>query len=138
MKAKRFGCEEVIEADDLAALADAVAAHGRVAHAWDYPVAAVRNFACNYAEAVERLSDRVERDTEIGEVVVHPVSGDRVEDWLHFFDFDGFAENPGSASCYCLKPHMPTTAENPERPWRESRGIMAERLRKEVTFGYLA
>ena len=69
---------------------------------------------------------------------VHPVTGDRVDDWLRFFDHDGFAGNPDWAACYCLEPHVPATPEQPERAWRESRAIVAGRLRCGATFGYLA
>ena len=71
-------------------------------------------------------------------MAVHPVTEDRVGDWLRFFDHDGFSGNPGWASCYCLEPHVPATPERPERPWRETRTTTAERLRGGRTFGYLA
>jgi hypothetical protein len=74
----------------------------------------------------------------IGEVTVYPVTEDRVDDWLRFFDRDAFAGNPDWASCYCLEPHVPATSEQPERAWRETRATMAARLRGGTTFGYLA
>ena len=138
MKTKCFQCDAVIEADDPDAVADALVAHGQQIHTWSYPEQAIRNYARNYAEATERLSGDVERLPEIGEVTVHPMSEDRVDDWLRFFDHDGFAGNPDWASCYCLEPHMPATPELPERAWRETRANMAERLRRSTTFGYLA
>ena len=63
---------------------------------------------------------------------------DRIDDWLRFFDHDGFAGNPDWASCYCLEPHEPATPEQPERAWRERRATMAERIPGGTTFGYLA
>jgi GNAT superfamily N-acetyltransferase len=138
MKAKCFGCDALIEADDADAVADAFVVHGRQSHNWSYPEQALRNYARNCAEAAERLTGRTERLSEITDVTVHPVTEDRVDDWLRFFDHDGFAGNPDWASCYCLEPHIPTTPENPERAWRETRAIMAERLRGGTTFGYLA
>jgi GNAT superfamily N-acetyltransferase len=87
-----------------------------------------------------RLTGGTERLSHIGEVTVHPVSEDRIDDWVRFFDHDAFAGNPGWASCYCLEPHLPAMEENLEleRPWREIRGTMVERLRTGGTFGYLA
>ena len=99
---------------------------------------AIRNYARNYAEASERLTGGTERLSEIGDVTVHPVSEDRVGDWLRLFDHEGFSGNPDWASCYCLEPHVPATPELPERPWRETRAAVAERLRCGRTFGYLA
>jgi len=138
VKIKCFGCDASIEADGADAVVDAFVVHGREKHTWSYPEEAIRNYARNYAEAGERLTGSTERLPEIGEVTVHPVTGDRVGDWLRFFDHDGFAGNPDWASCYCLEPHLPATPEQPERPWRERRTAMAERLRGGTTFGYLA
>ena len=138
MKVKCFDCDEVIEADSLEMLADVFVTHGIRIHSWEYPEEAIRDYACNYAEAVERLTGDTARREEIGEITIHPVTKDSIDDWLHFFDHDGFADNPGWASCYCLQPHLPTTDENLDRPWRESRSIMVKRLLKGETFGYLA
>jgi len=98
-----------------------------------FPEEAIRNYARNYAEAIERLTGGTERLSEIAGVTVHPMTKDRVDDWLRFFDHDGFAGNPDWASCYCLEPHVPATPEQPERAWRETRAIIAERLQG-VTF----
>jgi GNAT superfamily N-acetyltransferase len=138
VKVKCFGCEAVIEGDDADAVADAFVTHGQKSHSWQYPEEAIRNFARNYAEATERLTGGMERLPEIGDVTVHPLAEDRVDDWLWFFDHDAFAGNPDWASCYCLEPHVPATPEQPERAWRERRATMAERIRGGTTFGYLA
>jgi len=138
MQAKCFECEALIEGEDLNAVAEAFVAHGREVHAWTYPEEAIRNHARNYAEATERLTGPTERLSELGEVVVHRVAEERVEDWLRFFSHDAFAGNPDWASCFCLEPHVPEPLEEGERPWRERRATMAERLRGGETFGYLA
>ena len=138
MKVRCFGCDASIEANGADEVVDAFVAHGREKHTWSYPEEAIRNYARNYAEAEERLTGATERLPEIGDVTVHPVTEARVGDWLRFFDHDGFAGNPGWASCYCLEPHVPATPEQPERSWRERRTTMAERLRGGRTFGYLA
>ena len=138
MQVKCFTCDTLIEAVDLVAIADAFVAHGHDAHTWTYPERAVRNYACNYAEAAERLSHDVTRRDAIGGVTIHPVTPANLTDWLRFFDHDGFAGNPDWASCYCLEHHVPSTPDEPERAWRESRSIMVERLERGTTFGYLA
>jgi len=135
---KCFGCDALIEADDSDAVVDAFVAHGQEHHTWSYPDGAIRNYARNYADATERLTGGMERLPEIGDITVHPVTENRIEDWLRFFDHDGFAGNPDWASCYCLEPHVPATREQPERAWRETRATMADRLRACTTFGYLA
>jgi len=138
VRVKCFACESVIEAESVDGIVDAFVAHGQESHMWPYPEKAVRNYARNYAEATERLSGAVERLSEIGQVTVHPVTEERVEDWLRFFDSDGFADNPDWASCYCLEPHVPANAEEPERAWRDVREAMVRRIRRGATYGYLA
>jgi len=138
VQVKCFACATRIDAPDLAAIADAFVAHGQEAHTWTYPERAIRNYACNYAEAADRLSDDVTRRDTIGEVTIRPVTPENLADWQRLFDHDGFAGNPDWASCYCLEHHVPTTPEEPERPWREARAMMLERLGSGTTFGYLA
>ena len=129
MKVKCFGCDALIEADAADAVADAFVAHAQQSHTWSYPEEAIRDYARNYVEATERLTGGTERLPEIGGITIHPVTRDRIDDWLNFFDHDAFAGNPDWASCYCLEPHVPATPEQPERVWRETRATVAERLR---------
>jgi len=133
-----FAGDAKITGDDVGAVVDRFVAHAREGHDWTYPEEALRNYARNYAEANVRLTGSTERLSEIGEVTVHPVSTDRVDDWISFFDHYAFAGNPDWASCYCLEPHAPAGEENPERPWREVRAVMIDRLANGGTYGYLA
>jgi GNAT superfamily N-acetyltransferase len=138
MQIKCFECAAPIEAPDTDHIVEAFVAHGKQQHTWSYPEHAIRTYARNFAEATLRLTGPTERRPEIGGIVVHPVTEERIDDWLAFFDHDAFADNPDWASCYCLEPHAPTTAEEPERAWRDSRGMMIRRLRDGASFGYLA
>lgn len=139
MKSGCFGCDAIIEADDAEAVADRFIAHAAESHDWSYPEQALRNYASNYAEANDRLSGAAtERLDEIGEITVHRVTEDRIDDWLRFFDFEGFAGNADWASCYCREPHEIPTEEEPEHRWTENRAFMADRLRSGGAFGYLA
>jgi len=138
MRTGCFGCDAVIEAPDSDAIAAAYVAHCADTHDWDYPEEALRNYARNYADAVERLTGSTERLAEIGRVDIHPVTPDRIDDWLQLFDHDGFAGNPDWASCYCLFPHELPPPELPERLWTDSRARMIERLSGGITVGYLA
>lgn len=132
-----FAGDARIEADDADTIAERFVQHASDQHDWSYPVESLRNYARNYAEANERLTGSTERLAEISEVTVRQVTEDRIDDWLDFFDHDGFAGNPDWASCYCLEPHLPA-ADDVERPWRDTRATMIERLRNGRTFGYLA
>jgi GNAT superfamily N-acetyltransferase len=138
MQVKCFACDARIEAPDLAAIADAFVAHGRDVHDWSFPERAVRNYACNYAEAALRISDDVARRDVIGHVTIHPVTTANLADWQRFFDHDAFAGNPDWASCFCLEPHEPAPSDEPERAWRTTRATMLDRIERGATFGYLA
>jgi len=132
-----FAGDERIEGEDPDTIADRFVAHASESHDWTYPEESLRNYARNYAEANVRLTGSTERLDEIGQVIVHPVTEDRIDDWIEFFDHDAFADNPDWASCYCLEPHVPGQGDE-ERPWREVRAAMIERLGNGGAFGYLA
>lgn len=133
-----FAGDVRVEGDTADVVADRFVNHARESHDWPYPEEALRNYARNYAEANVRLTGDTLRLDTIGEVTVHAVSADRIDDWIRFFDHDAFAGNPDWASCYCLEPHVPATEEMPERPWREVRKSMIDRLGEGATYGYLA
>lgn len=133
-----FAGDARIEAGSIEAVADGFVEHANQSHDWPYPDEALRNYARNYAEANLRLTGDTERLDRIGEVSVHPVTEDRIDHWISFFDHDAFAGNPDWASCYCLEPHVPPTDETPERPWREVRALMVKRLGGGDAYGYLA
>lgn len=132
-----FECGKAIKASELDGLGDVFLAHARSEHDWPYPDQAIRN----YAEATQRLTGGSERLPSIETPIVHPVTRDRVDDWLSFFDHDAFVGMPEWADCYCLEPHVrePDGGEDTEVPhWRANREAMVERLTAGGAFGYLA
>lgn len=130
-----FQQDERFEGTDAEALAAELVAHVRANHEVPYSDDELRIWGINFAEASERENGPTERLPSIGPIEVHPVTEDRIDDWARFFDHDAFADNPDWASCYCLHPH---TGDVPERPWRDVRADMIERLRAGATLGYLA
>jgi GNAT superfamily N-acetyltransferase len=92
----------------------------------------------NWLDAKDRLSGQVERLDGLGEVEVHQVSRDRIEDVLSFFDHDGFAGNPEWASCYCMFFHREDPDSNGNQPWRQNREGLKSSLEAGTTIGYLA
>lgn len=123
------------EGEVLDELVDDLTGHVLATHDVPYPIEEIRVWARNFAEASERANGPTERFPAIGAIEVHPVTEERIDDWLTFFDRDAFADNPDWGSCYCLHPH---TGDIPERPWRDVRADMVERLRSGATLGYLA
>ncbi|MFJ6653762.1 GNAT family N-acetyltransferase [Microbacterium sp. NPDC091313] len=130
-----FAQDERIDGDDADALVAQLLAHVRAAHEVPYSDDDIRAWARNFVEATERQTGPTERRDTIGSVDVRPVTPDRIDDWLQLFDHEAFPDNPDWASCYCLSPH---SGEDAERPWRDIRAEMIERLRAGATVGYLA
>lgn len=132
-----FECGETIEGDDLAELGDQFVAHARSSHEWPYGDQGIRN----YAEATQRLTGPSEHLEELGELTIHPVTEDRLDDWATFFDRDAFVGNPEWAGCYCLEPHVAVPGghdEVDEAHWSANREAMLQRLRAGSSLGYLA
>ena len=140
MRMECFECGASIEGADLDSLGDAFLAHARSEHEWPYPDQAVRN----YAAATQRLTGPSERLDEIGQIEVHRVTEDRLDDWASFMDHDAFVGTPEWAACYCLEPHVvpervPGEERLPDDPhWRDQRSGMIDRLRTGGAYGYLA
>jgi len=137
MKLTCFDCGDEVFGDDLDAFGDAFVDHARSKHEWPYSDQGIRNFA----HATQRLTGSTERLEAIGEITVQRVTGERVDDWLDFFDHHAFVGTPEWAACYCLEPHVhdpdnPPEGEDPD--WRTNREAMITRLREGETFGYLA
>ncbi|WP_229023244.1 GNAT family N-acetyltransferase [Actinomarinicola tropica] len=131
-----IGCDETIAADGLNDLGLAFLRHVRAAHVdMPYSDMAIRNFA----EATQRLTGPGERLDRIEELEVHPVTDDRIDDWLHLFDHDGFVGWPQWAACYCTEPHVaePGAEDEHDAHWTENRHLMVDRLREGRTSGYL-
>ena len=120
---------------EIESLVKQLVTHVRATHDVPYPDEEIRLWAKNFAVASVREDGPVDRLRSIGSVEVHPVTEERIDDWLRFFDRDAFPDNPDWGSCYCLHPH---TGDVPERPWRDVRAEMIERLRSGATLGYLA
>ena len=133
-------CGETISGETIEEFEERFLSHIRDRHPeLPFPDNAVRN----YAAATQRLSDATERLDVIGTVDVHPVSHDRVDDWLELFDHTGFAGNPPWASCYCTEPHLTRPdgtfeglGDDPR--WFERREAMLTMLGNGTSFGYLA
>lgn len=135
MRLDCFECHESVEGVDLAGLGDAFIAHARAEHSWPHTDQGIRN----YAEATQRLTGPADRLAIIGEVVIHPVTDDRIDDWLRLFDHDVFVGKPEWAACYCLEPHVHRPgATPPDASWQENRAEMTTRLGGGRAFGYLA
>ena len=137
---QRCECGTDLEAPDTAAFVDAFLVHARAEHPdWaQFPDTGVRN----YGAALLRLDGPSERLDAIGDIEIHPVTEDRIEDWTTFFDREGFVGRPEWASCYCTEPHLQSPVSDPpsddHRTWQENRELERQQLRDGRSFGYLA
>ena len=130
-------CGASLEAADLDAYGEVFLTHVRADHAdLPYPDVAIRNYGAGLARMA---GSPTERRASIGAVEVHPVTEDRIEDWLDLFDRKIFAGFPQWSACYCTEPHFFTgePGSNVE-PWDVKRAQMIDLLRAGGSFGYLA
>jgi GNAT superfamily N-acetyltransferase len=134
-----FVCGAAIEGETIEAYGDAGFAHARAAHPDEvapFPDMAVHNFF----EGQARMTGGSDRLDEIGDVEIHPVTEDRIGDWLDFFDHHAMVDVPQNSACYCLEPHelSPRIEPGPMRHWRERREDALALVRGGTMFGYLA
>ncbi len=130
-------CGTILEGDDLDAYGKVGLAHLRAEHPeLPYPDMAVRNTF----EGEARMTGGSERLDAIGEVEIHEVTVDRLDDWLDFFDHHMAVGTPQHSACYCLEPHElePGQVSLPRSHWTERRATMLDLLRRGRAFGYLA
>ena len=132
-------CGAPLEADDADGMGDLMIDHVAGAHRdLPYPREAIWNFGSGLA----RMTGSTERLERIGAIEVHPVTADRVDDWLQLFDHDVFAGKPEWSACYCTEPHFLSPGddrgESNRGTWREKRERMIERFADGTVQGYLA
>jgi GNAT superfamily N-acetyltransferase len=128
-------CGTPIAGPDRDAQVAAGVAHFREAHP---EVALTEVQIRNHVERADQLTGPSERLTSIGTVEVVPITPDRLDDVLAFFDTDAFADNPNWASCYCMAHHEPDEEAWGRRTWQQNRFDLAERIRNGTTTGTLA
>jgi len=129
-------CGAAIAAPDRSGLEPALLDHFNTAH----PQLRITAMAVtNYLDAVDRLAGQpTERVQRVERIEAFPVTDERINDVLTFFDGPAFADNPAWAVCYCMELHRDDPAANSSNPWRENRADIASRLRDGSTLGYLA
>lgn len=130
-------CGTTIEAAEADAFGELFLAHCHVDHA-DLPFPDDLKRA--YGESLARIAGSTEQLDGIGTTAVHPVTPDRIEDWLDPFDHRVMAD-PQNCACYCLEPHeigRPQEEHVPSTDRRARRTAMVERLRHGTSFGYPA
>lgn len=72
------------------------------------------------------------------EVLIRPLAPDLVEDFLWFFDREGFRDNPFWADCYCMEAHLAEPEEGTRRTAEQNREEKRRLIRSGKAQGYLA
>jgi hypothetical protein len=91
-------CGSPLQAADLDGYGEVFLAHVRADHAdLPYPDLAVRNYGAGLARMAGAPTQRL---GSVGDVEVHPVTEDRIDDWLDLFDHRVFAGFPQWSACY--------------------------------------
>jgi ribosomal protein S18 acetylase RimI-like enzyme len=130
-------CGRRIDADDTEALGAAYLSHVGTGHPETEISQRRRDDAL---EAIRRTGgwdgQRLPLDADV-EIV--PLRPDRKDDYLHFFDRDGFADNPAWASCYCVTYTMNMPPDEwDERTAAENRAERAAQIDRGDASGVLA
>lgn len=72
-------------------------------------------------------------------VEIHPVSADRLADFLSFFDGEAFADNPKWGFCYCQFAYVDhSKVEWKTRTVEQNRQAACQRIQSNTMQGYLA
>jgi GNAT superfamily N-acetyltransferase len=75
----------------------------------------------------------------MSDIVVRGLTPDLLEEWLYFFDHDGFADNPDWSGCYCYFQHADHVARDwDSRSGSENRAAACDLIAAGRMKGYLA
>lgn len=130
-------CGAVLSGADTESLVEPALAHFEKAHA---ELGLSRVSVRNYLEAEDRTTGDLDRRDEVGEIEIVPLTPDRADEAIRFFDLDAFPDNPAWGSCYCMFYFLGGN-ENPEwghLPWREIKDAQHARIEAGATTGALA
>jgi GNAT superfamily N-acetyltransferase len=95
-------CGARVEAPDGEDIVPAMMAHSNAAHPeMNFTDAQVRAMMDAHDARVAPW-DGTERVLDAGAITIRPLTPDRANDFLAFFDRDAFADNPAWSGCYCL------------------------------------
>ncbi len=72
------------------------------------------------------------------ELIIRPVSAENLDDYLQFFDRDGFSDNPDWAGCYCAFNHITDEEGWQARTGLQNREYVSDKIREGKLNGYLA
>lgn len=131
-------CEVELAADEFDAHVTLVLGHFTEAHP-QYGL--TERQVANYLERMPMLSPDTDQRQTIGEVEIAPLTADRVDDVVAFFDRDAFAGNPAWASCYCMAHHLAGGEQSDEwgdRSWRDNRSDLVRLIKTGAVNGVLA
>ncbi len=72
-------------------------------------------------------------------ITVKPLSSDRLQDYLHYFDHIGFTDNPHWASCYCVFYRFDQRIGDwAQRTADQNRATISDLISRDQHHGYLA
>jgi uncharacterized protein YndB with AHSA1/START domain/GNAT superfamily N-acetyltransferase len=80
----------------------------------------------------------IERRPTIGPIEVRPLTPERLDDYLDFFDHRAFLDNPVWGACYCFESRVPTAEEELYRTADQNRSAMSELIAGGRVHGLLA
>ncbi|MCI0679272.1 MAG: GNAT family N-acetyltransferase [Actinobacteria bacterium] len=137
MRTMTCHCGAVLADADTAALVEPVFTHFHSTHP---ELGLSRVSVRNYLDAEDRSDGATAPVGRPEHIDVLPITPDRADDIIEFFDRAAFADNPAWGSCYCMF-YFLGGGDNPEWghiPWQETRETQHDRLREGKTTGMVA
>lgn len=128
-------CGAAVSAEDRAAVVRAMRRHVDEQHA-DLGLTD-RNIEDN-VDAALRMGPPRPRVETIARLDVHPLTPDRQVDFLRFFDYEAFPDNPAWADCYCQFFYSTSNEAWARQSAADNRVGACERIGSREMTGYLA
>ncbi len=135
METLRCLCGVELEAADEAGLFTALREHMNEAHAhWKLPDEALRDVLARRAQMVPWDGRTIPLPAGLE---IRPLGPERLDDFLQFFDREGFRDNPFWADCYCMEAHV-TETPGSRRYAEQNRREKSDLILRGQAHGYLA
>jgi GNAT superfamily N-acetyltransferase len=128
-------CGATLSGDDRDGLVGAFRRHSDDAHA---DLALADRDIADYVDAGLRMGPPRPRVDALGRVEVQPLTADRLPDFLRFFDYEAFPDNPAWASCYCQFFYIADRDAWAQQGAADNRAGACDRIPAGQMTGYLA
>jgi GNAT superfamily N-acetyltransferase len=128
-------CGRTVNGEDRAAVVRAMRRHVDEQHA---DLGLTDQKIEDYVDAALRMGTPRPRVEAIERLEIHPLTPERQADFLRYFDYEAFADNPAWADCYCQFFYSPSDEAWGRQSAAENRAGACARIGRREMTGYLA